>query len=488
MELFPFQQVAVDKFLTKRHCLLGDDMGLGKTVTAIELDKRRREVEAYHNKRDPKSMKTLVVTLKSMLGSWEEHFATWNPALRVEVVDPKQRQSFVNACLAGTADVYICHWDILRLVPELQNRKWLHIIADETHKIKNRKAQVSQALKKIPADYKLAMSGTWADNKPDDAWSILNWLYPKHWSSYWRFFNHYVINVWHNKGACSCGGFHKSAYREMQGVADAEGLQESLRPFYVRRRKEEVLKDLPQKMYSTVTVDLTPQQRRAYDEMRTNMLAWVGRHEDEPIAAPVVIARLTRLQQFAVAYGQLETKIRRYKDCEYCQDLPKCQGHEVTVLGLSEPSSKLDAVMDIIESSNEPIVVFGQSSQVVEMLAQRLKTAKITHCTLTGKVSASGRTKIIGDFQEGKYQVFIGTTAAGGVGITLTYAATIIFIDRLWSPSLNKQAEDRVHRIGQERPVHIIDIVASDTLDRGKLQQIQLKWSWIKEVLGDTTN
>lgn len=467
MKLFDFQEEAVQKFLKVRNVLLGDDMGLGKTVTAIELDRRRRRSESFHNKRT--GMKTLVVTLKSVMSSWEDHFQEWNPQLKILTIDSKNRTAFTASITSGTYDVYICHWEALRLMPELQRRKWFHVIADETHKIKNRKAQMTQAFKKIPAEYKTAMSGTWADNNPDDGWSTLNYLYPKEWGSYWNFYNHHVIFQEHGVGFCfDCQKTHKNKYRVISGVEDAEGLHQRMDPFYVRRTKEEVLKDLPEKYYTQINVELHPQQRRAYNEMRSNMLAWVGKHQDEPIAAPIVVAQLIRLQQFAVGYAQI-VELKNGK----------------TAVQLGEPSSKLDAVMEIIEQSKGQIVVFGQSKQAIMMLEARLKKENITNGILTGDTKQEDRGRLVKEFQDHKLRVFAGTIKAGGVGLTLTAASTLVFLDRTWSPSANKQAEDRLHRIGQKNGVQIIDLVANDTIDAGRLQRLELKWEWIRQILGD---
>jgi SNF2 family DNA or RNA helicase len=206
-ELVPYsyQQEAVDKFASVQKVLLGDEMGLGKTVTAILLDKKRREQKLSENQVDwmmgGRKM-TLVVTLKTLLGMWEDHFADWAPELKVSVVDTKNRQAFVKTVLEGSADVYVCHWDMLRLETDLRRVRWLHVIADEVHKIKNRKSQVTQNFKNIRAIFNTDMSGTWTDNSPPDAWSILNHLYPNRWRGYNSFVNYHVKYMHHNVGIC----------------------------------------------------------------------------------------------------------------------------------------------------------------------------------------------------------------------------------------------------------------------------------------------
>lgn len=481
LKLYPFQEEALKKLLKVPHVLNGDDMGLGKTIQAIVLDIERRRVtpQAPGERR----RMTLIVSPASVISVWSEHFARYTKA-RVITIDPKKRHLFEAAIRRKTHDVYICHWESLRLMKSPQTVEWFHVIADEAHRAKNRKAQQTQALKKIPAKHKTALTGTPADNKPQDLWSILNWLYPREWSSYWRFFRHYVVfrEKFTPRGA---------VYREICGVANVEELHERMAPFFVRRLKEEVLPDLPEKYYTTYWVDLTPQQRKAYDSMRKDMLAWVGEHEHEPIAAPVVIAQLTRLQQFACAFAEVEQIVRKRKERHKNPLTGEIESvwveKQLRRVKLTEPSAKLDLVMELLEDASEDkqFVVFSTSKQVVYLLAARLQRAGITHGLLTGDTPQRERGDLIASFQAGKLRVFVGTVDTGGEGITLTAASTIIFIDRAWSPSLNEQAEDRLHRIGQPNAVQVIDIVARNTVDLGRLQRIVEKWSWIRQILGD---
>ncbi len=611
------------------------------TVTAIALDRRRREKQPNLVEKP----KTLVVTYLGIFSSWLSHFEDWAPDLRVMAINSKDRTPFLESIKNNEADVFVCHWQSLRLLPELVNTTWFHIIADECviagtristpkglqniedlqnddvvygydhkqqkvvettvkhtfsrttrsqlfkinstvmtgnhpvwtnesnyinasalnsmehtllrltngnsdvdlrivpepislhdrhskpgiensnrsrwfgtpfdeqetnrpregqifnlqrmdsvsiheprsydkpkvmrtegirvynietgtgnyfangilvhncHALQNRKSKQSVALKLLKTCFKTGLSGTPAFDKPDDLWSILNWLYPDFWSSYWRYYNRHILYV------------ENSGYRVIVGVSHAKELQEQMSGFYVRRRKEEVLKELPDKYYSTIEVDLHPRQMRVYEQMRKDMIAWVGEHEDEPVDAPVIIAQLTRLQQFASAYGEIDQETNR--------------------MVLSEPSAKLTAVMDLIESTDEPVVIFSQFAQVIRLLQKRLEKASISHGIFIGDTSPEKRSRIIEDFQNQKIQVFAGTISAGGIGITLTASSTVVFTDRSWSASLNRQAADRLHRVGQKNAVHVIDIIARDTIDAKRIEHINLKWSWIRELLGE---
>jgi SNF2 family DNA or RNA helicase len=458
IDLFGFQAEDVE-YLHKQHMvLIANDMGTGKTYEAIARDQRIRMNTKAGN---PTVLeRTLVIApLTTLESTWQTHFEELTN-LPVTLVNPKDRAGSW-AQFKKRGGVFCVHWEALRLMPELNSVRWLHIIADECHRAKNRSAQQTQALKKIQqVSWKTAMSGTPVINRPDELWSMLNWLYPDRYRSYWKFFNKYVEFEMIIQG--------NRRFRKIIGPINTEQLLAEIKLFYVRRRKEDVLPDLPAKYYSTITVDLSSTQRRAYDMMKKDMIAWIGQQEEELLVAPVVIAQLTRLQQFACAHADFDPLTGRVR--------------------LQEPSSKLDALMQILEDNPEQqVVVFSRFKSFVHMAMRRLQKEGITHVELTGDIKQEDRSGLIRRFQSGAARVFVGSIAAGGVGITLTAASTVVFVDRDWSPALNAQAEDRLHRIGQKDAVQVIDIIARNTVDLGRMQRLELKKAWIRQILGDPT-
>lgn len=343
-------------------------------------------------------------------------------------------------------------------MPALQQVQWLHIIADECQRAKNRKAKQTVALKKLKhVEYKTAMSGTPLVNEPAELWSVLNWLYPKVFTSYWRFFKDYVDYKKNVQG-----------YFEVLGPKNLDHLHEMMEDFYVRRRKADVMKDLPDKYYTPMYVDLEPKQRRAYDQMKKDLIAWVGEHQHEPLVAPVVISQLMRLQQFALGY------------LEWNED----KGGWV----MAEPSAKLDALMELIDDNpDETFLVFSQFKSPLTLLKRRLDKKGIKYGSITGDDSAAERQDAIDRLADGRARIVVGTIGAGGVGIDGLQRAcsTVVFLDRAWSPASNIQAEDRLHRGGQDNAVQVIDIIARNTVDLGRKQRLEQKWEWIKAVLGD---
>jgi SNF2 family DNA or RNA helicase len=357
-------------------------------------------------------------------------------------------------------------------MPELaalsREMPWGHVIADEVHRLQGRKTQQTRALKAIRTLFRTGLSGTPVTGNPANYWSVLNWLYPQQWSSFWRFYKEHV-----DYEIIYPQGFHK-----IIGPKNPELLLQQVAPFYVRHLKRlpccphhpnGVMPWLPEKYYTVKHVELSAQQRRAYNDMKNNMIAWVGQHGDQPVPAPVVIAQMQRLQQFALAYAHVD---------------------ESGQMRLSEPSSKLDAVMEILEElDGAPLVVFSQFAQPILLLEQRLKKAGISYGLYTG-LNRATRDDVKREFARGGLRVFAGTIQSGGEALDglQNTCSTMVFLDRTWSPGSNQQAEDRLDRDGQTKPVQIIDIVARGTVDLGRHQKLEAKWSWIRQLLGDPTS
>lgn len=456
VELRPWQQTAVDKLVGEAKIAILDEMGTGKTVMGIAIDDIRR-------KQPWKRKKTLIISLAgAMVDAWAEHFE-WMTYLTVVKCDPKNRPASWKTFVDSDADVFIVHWDALRLMPELATYGWLHVIADEVHKIQHRKTAMAKSLKKIQTAFSLGLSGTPTTGRPDLLWSALNWLYPKVYRSYWKFYKKHVdFEIIYPQG-----------YHMIVGPLNEKELQEEMSKFTVRRLLRDV-QEMPPVLPPTVfKVDLLPEQRKAYNDMKDDMVAWVKSNQSaleddmDPIIAQAAISKLGRLIAFACAYARID---------------------ENGDVKMSEPSSKLDLCMELIENiiqENNKVVVFASSRQLIELLNRRLEAKKIEYITIHGNIPQTERGPAVKRFQEGTPMVCTGTIAAGGVGITLTAAHHVIFLQRDWSPALNMQAISRLDRMGQEHPVAIIDIVARNTVELEKNATVEKKWSWIKKLLGD---
>jgi SNF2 family DNA or RNA helicase len=457
-ELYEFQQQDIEKIERQKAGAIGSEMGTGKTHEAIALD------EAWWKKGAPP---TLVVAPINTFPSWLEKYSMQSPKSDVVVIDRKNRGKFVDDIRKRRGDVFIVHHEALRLMPELAGLNFNTIIADEVHREANRKAQQTRALKKLHANYKLAMSGTMSGDKPQNLWSILNWLYPTFYRSYWNFVKHYLVTE----------TTYPQGYQKIVGVKNTDSLKQEMDPWFVRHLKKEqccthhpegVMSWLPDKTYDIMWVDLSPTQKRFYEQMRKNMVAWVNEHEDSPLVASVVVAQLTRLSQMALATPSIDETTGK--------------------VTLTVPSSKIDAVKEkILDSGEKQFAVFTASKQAAYLAAQEFERADISTRVLSGDTKQTERDAMVQRFVDKDYQVFVGVIQAAGEGIDgLQHATdTAFFLDRSWSTIRNQQAEDRLHRGGTKDTVQIIDVMARGTLDWGRKQRLDEKWSWIKQILGD---
>jgi SNF2 family DNA or RNA helicase len=489
MEFYPFQQEDVDKLERQPAALIGSEMGTGKTHEAIELDQR------WWNSK--KQLPTLVVAPLNTHDSWEEKYGWQAPNIDVVRINRKNRDKFADDIRRKRGDVFVMHYDALRLMPELQKIAYGTIIGDEIHRIANRKSQVTRAMYKLHGDHRLGLSGTASGDRPDQMWSILHWLYPRYYTSYWKFRRAYCIE---EKPWTMVDGVAKQAdYSQIVGVQNISHLMDHMAPWYVRHLKrdqcckhhpEGVMPWLPEKTYDTIWVDLMPKQRRMYEQMRQNMVAWVNEHEDTPLSAAIVVSQLARLSQIALATPEIVGKKwvwRNYKNQETGETEKKRV--EVDDVRLTEPSTKLDAVQEYIQDHSEhQFVIATSSKQAANLAAEKFARKGITSFVLSGDTKEKDRDGMVKRFANGDTQLFISVIEAGAEGIDGLQEATdkMIFLDRSWRTIKNMQQEDRLHRDGQKNTVQIIDVVAHDTVDLGRKQRLQTKWEWIKELLGDS--
>jgi SNF2 family DNA or RNA helicase len=278
------------------------------------------------------------------------------------------------------------------------------------------------------------LSGTPILNRAMEIWTPLNMMFPKdkRFTSYWRFAKNHCEVI---------RGQFGWEVRDILNPRDPriKSLRKELEPIYLRRTKPEVLKELPAKTVQQVWIELGRAQRRVYNDMEETMLA---EFEERRISAAVIIAQIIRLKQITVGAELM------FPDME------------------SISGAKIDALFDIVESLNgESLVVFSQFRRAIERLYPMFIKKGYRVAQLAGTTSVADRPVIINDFQQGEYQILLATTQTGGQGITLTAANKAIFLDKMWTPANNVQAQDRLHRIGQDEAVTIYELLAVDTVE-----------------------
>jgi ATP-dependent helicase STH1/SNF2 len=496
MELFDFQLQDCKKHYKAGNGLNGNEMGTGKTIEAIQIDEWWSRPKA-----NPENLPTLVVAPINTFDGWTERYREWAPETDVvEIVrTPSGRASFLEKLQKGEGDVFLANYESVRILVEAKDRAILNlrfdtIILDECHRIANRKSRTTKALQLLGkrTRHRLTLSGTASGDRPENLWTILNWLYPKIYTSYWNFRERYTVEDKETKWITDRTGQPKEVtYKKIVGHQNLDELHRLIRPFYVRHLKRDpccpehpngVMDQLPEKTYDKIWVNLNPVQRRIYEQMRQEMVAWVNEHEDTPLVASVVVAQLVRLGQITLATPEVSEEVRMDRSGN-----PK----HVLVVKLTTPSTKLDALHDFItDHPDKKFIVFSSSKQMCYLAQKYMAERNIGTFVLSGDTPASQREGMVRRFVDAspeECQLFISVIKAGGEGIDgLQHATdTAIFLDRDPWTIKNRQAEDRLHREGQKDAVQIIDILARNTLDVGALERDFTKWSNIKKFLGD---
>lgn len=425
-EPYQYQEEAIQNAML-RNVLVADECGLGKTLTAIETVRRLQNTWHVMWQRP-----VLVLCPKKVGPQWKEEIRAQIPEAEVYIAEAAGR---------GLPDIIqgrmwiILHYEALLYISEkLASVHWSVIIADEAHRVKNRKAKRTKALKKLGAVRRIALTGTPLEKMPGDFWSILNWLYPDHYRSYWQFTYRYCAFKENYMG-----------FRSYAGPRNLEELGSKIGPYTHRRTKEQVAPQLPPKIFQTVPLEMDKRQQAAYDSVanRNDLLVDIKySRKPDPMIITTVLAQIVRLQQIA---------------------------SNPELLDIDAPSTKLEWICDYIEDNPaEPIVIFSRFRKNVEWLADKLG-ADVVIGGMKGKPAQA--------FLEGKTNVLVGTIAAMGEGLSLDRATTAIFMDQEWSATKMSQAIDRVHRIVSKVPKTIIYLKSLGTVDEDILEAVEKKWS-----------
>lgn len=412
---------------------VGWERGLGKTLGACAL------AEALDARR------VLIIcpnTAKETVWKPEVERFLGQPVAIMPNGSPQKRDKLMGHVKAGDLhpgarrEILITHYESLNLIAKERSRnkgwdqygEWDLVIADEAHRLANPKTLMNRSIKRVPAKYKLALSGSIIQNHPEEIFGVLTWLFPAQYARIWPDWNDRYLD------------YVKSGYGKVligPKPGRIEAMRKELGVFTVYRRKKDEL-DLPPKTEQTLYVDLSPKQRAAYNELRDSYVTTLDSGESVVAIQPVVM--LTRLRQVASGLG--------------------------LVSGEVTDSTKLDLAVDLIrDDGDEAYVVFTWYKASATELASRLASLGEETYVVTGDTKPQDRARYIQDFQAGSRRVFIGTISTLGESVNLHRAANAIRLDRSWNPAANEQAEDRLYRIGQDRPVTITDIVARDTVD-----------------------
>ena len=456
--------------------ILADDMGLGKTLQAIAFlladwkekggagekgteaagpesngletngpETARLEAAAQNGT----SRRYLVICPASLVYNWKSELERFAPGLPARLAaGSRQERKLALGETAEAGGVLVTSYDLLRRDIELyEGMEFAAQIIDEAQFIKNHTTQAARAVKAVQADFRLALTGTPVENRLSELWSIFDYLMPGYLFGYSRFreeFESPIVN------------------REDEGAA--EKLQKMIRPFVLRRLKQDVLSDLPDKIEKNMYAAMEGEQRQLYDaHVQRLVMLLSGQSEKEFQTAKIqILAELTKLRQLCCDPGLL------------------LEGYE-------GESAKTRLCLELIQNAAEgghKVLLFSQFTTMLERLKAALSREGIRFYSLDGSTPKARRLQLVDAFNRDETQVFCISLKAGGTGLNLTGADIVIHFDPWWNVAVQNQATDRAHRIGQKNVVTVYRLIAQDTIEE-KIVQLQEKKSRLAEqILG----
>ena len=422
--------------------ILADDMGLGKTVQILSAVAALR---AHAGESSP----VLVVVPTSVVGVWLDQARTFTPALEVRVVkETATRRGTTIREEVENADIVVTSYTLARLESEQWSQVRLGgLVIDEAQAVKNPRTATYRALRDLDAPWKLAVSGTPIENSLSDLWSLLSLTCPG------------LLPPWE--------AFQQQVRKPIENGTDPAmlaRLSAYVAPFVMRRTKEEVAPDLPDKIVDVVRVDLGKEHRHIYDQFLARERARIlDLLRDVDANRMSVLASITRLRQLALDPALVE----------------KSYAH----VGSAKIEYLADRLDEIVPLGHQALV-FSQFTSFLERIRHMLERRGISVVQLDG--STRGRAEVIEKFRSGQAQVFLISLKAGGSGLTLTEADYVYVMDPWWNPAAEEQAIDRAHRIGQTKKVNVYRMVATDTIEAKVVELQDRKRQLISSVMNGT--
>ena len=409
--------------------ILADEMGLGKTIQTISFLLKRE------------NKKTLIVTPTSLIHNWKSEFEKFAPSLKVGIIHGLKKDRLNLIKNINDYDVMITTYGSLRNdLDEYEKLQFDYCIIDEAQNIKNPMASVTDAVKSINAKNKFALSGTPIENNLVELWSIFDFIMPG-----------YLYNL------------SKFNAVFIKDESQLENLKRMIQPFILRRTKKEVIKELPPKIEKKYIVEMGKAQKNTYGIYVENIKEKLK--ENENIKNKItVLSYLTKLRQL-------------------------CLDPNVVIEDYKGKSAKIETCLEIVKErieENNKILVFSQFTSVLKNLGEKLSKKGISYYYLDGSTKAMDRTNLVNDFNNNdEVKVFLISLKAGGTGLNLTSANTVVHLDPWWNSSVENQASDRAHRIGQKQVVEVIKLIAKGTIEEKIIELQERKKDLIDNMINE---
>ena len=418
--------------------ILADEMGLGKTVQVIAV-----LLAVAKEQTQP----SLIVSPASLVYNWQEELKKFAPSLSVALVTgtKKERASMISRYRDN--HVLVTSYDLLkRDIDQYEGKEFRFMVIDEAQYIKTRTTAAAKAVKLVCAQTKFALTGTPIENRLSELWSIFDFLMPGFLYEYSVFRSDLETPI---------------VKHEDEGVS--KRLSRMVSPFVLRRRKQDVLKDLPEKLEEVQYAAMDTKQRRLYEAQVTRMKQSLKKQSDEEFGRKriEILAQLTRIRQIC---------------CDPAMYLENYDGE----------SAKREACMDLLQSAAEgghKVLVFSQFTTMLELLECDLDQAGLAYYKITGATPKEKRIELVKQFNEDDTPVFLISLKAGGTGLNLTGADIVVHYDPWWNLAVQDQATDRAHRIGQTRKVTVYKLIMKNTIEEKILEMQEKKRKLADDIL-----
>lgn len=447
--------------------VLADDMGLGKTAQTIALLSAVRDEQG--------SWPSLIVCPTSLVDNWRAEFRKFDPRMKVlRYGGVPSRRDRLRKTISEHDVILATYATVRNDATLLKDEQWRYVILDEAHAIKNASAAVTKAVKTIPARHRLALSGTPIQNRLDELWSLFDFLMPGFLGRRAHFFQQYEEPISKGQGPLA------DPEEKKEGARIAQHLRERIKPFVLRRLKTEVARELPDKIEQNIPCSLTADQAALYRQFGQSAEAKKAVKElEERGANHAQTEILTALMSLR--------KICNHPDLVYLGKNAVEGKRVVPMPGFEERSGKLLALADLLDQCREGghrALIFCQLTSMLDILEHFLHRRGDRWLRLDGGTPGAQRQELVNRFNaETDILAFLISTRAGGAGLNLTGADTVIFYDHDWNPANDRQAQDRAYRIGQTRNVNVYKLVSQGTFEEKVLQRQALKLSLADAVV-----
>lgn len=441
--------------------ILADEMGLGKTIQTLSLITYLVEMKKV---RGP----FLVIVPLSTLTNWNLEFEKWAPALNKITYKgtPNQRKVLQQDIRSGNFQVLLTTFEYIIKDKGLLGRiKWVHMIIDEGHRMKNANSKLSETLTHhYHSDYRLILTGTPLQNNLPELWALLNFVLPKIFNSVKSF------DEWFNTPFSNTGGQDKIELSEEETLLVIRRLHKVLRPFLLRRLKKDVEKDLPDKVEKVVKCKMSALQSKLYQQMLKFNVLYTADSPDSETPTLIKntnnqIMQLRKICNHPFVYEDVENFINPTSETN--DDIWRVAGK----------FELLDKVLIKFKKTGHRVLIFFQMTQIMDIMEDFLRSRNLKYMRLDGSTKADDRTALLKLFNApgSDYFCFLLSTRAGGLGLNLQTADTVVIFDTDWNPHQDLQAQDRAHRIGQKNEVRILRLITEDSVEEMILERAHAK-------------